>query len=138
MTKKKATPEDAAPRLPVDQIETINGRLTLLNPITFDAMPEAWIEFAPVNSLEGDKASAAMIAKAKASTVDTTKLPDAEYLAFTYKQNRELSARLIVAWNEDYFGKLSVNRAIEIMESKRWISVQVDLFLKNTRNFYRA
>lgn len=125
-------------RLPVDDIEAVNSRLVLLHPVSFEAMPDAWIELAPPHSEQGDKAQAALVAKAKASTIDTTKLSDEEFLEFTYKQNRELDARLVVAWNEEYFGKLSTARALEIMETKRWIYVQVDIHLKNTRNFFRA
>lgn len=138
LTQKNKKQADTAPRLPVDDIESVNSRLVLLHPVSFEVMPDAWIELAPPHSIQGDKAQAAMVAKAKANTIDTTKLSDEEFLALTYKQNRELAARLVVSWNEAYFGAFSTVRALEIMETKRWIYVQVDLHLKNTRNFFTA
>jgi hypothetical protein len=122
----------------LEQFAAQNSRLELLKPATFEKDQNAWLVLAPINSPEGDRAQAAVIAKEKALSIDTTKLDDAEYMEYTFKRSRELAARLIVEWNEDYFGELSVERAIEVLETYRAIFVQVDLHLKNTRNFFKA
>jgi hypothetical protein len=138
MTKKKAVQTDTTPKLPVDEVEVTNHRLTLLSPSNFEPMEHGWIELAPINSAQGDKAQAAMVVRAKANNVDTTKMSDEDFLLFRYQQDREHAARLIVAWDEAYYGPLTTERAIEILETKRWIWVQVELALKNTRTFYKA
>jgi UTP:GlnB (protein PII) uridylyltransferase len=122
----------------LEQFAAQNSRLELLKPATFEADPDAWLVLAPINSIEGDKAQAAIIAKEKALAIDTTRMTDAEYMEYTFQRSRELAARLIVEWNNEYFGELSVERASEVMEKYRAIYVQVDLHLKNTRNFFKA
>jgi hypothetical protein len=136
LTSKKTKPQAAC--LPVDDFDCANSRLVLLDPVTFEPKPEAWVEIAPIHSPHGDKAQAAMIAKAKHSTVDTSKLSEEEQIVHRMQQQREIAARLIVAWNEDYFGTLTTERAIQTLEEKRAIYVQIDLHLHNTRNFYKA
>jgi hypothetical protein len=43
-----------------------------------------------------------------------------------------------VAWNEGKFGPFSTERVIELFEEYRAIYVQVEFFMNQTRNFYRA
>jgi hypothetical protein len=137
LTKKTTKPETT--QLPgLEQFKAHNSRLELHTPPTFERNPDAWLVLAPINSPEGDKAQAAVIAKEKGLTVDITKMSDAEYIEYTFQRSRELAARLIVEWNEDFFGELTTARAIELLETYRAASVQVDLHLKETRNFYKA
>jgi hypothetical protein len=133
LTKKTTKPLGG-----LEQFATQNSRLQLLKPATFEADPDAWLVLAPINSVEGDKAQAAIIAKEKALAIDTTRMADAEYMEYTFQRSRELAAHLIVDWNEDYFGQLTTERAVEVLEKYRAIFVQVDLHLKNTRNFFKA
>jgi hypothetical protein len=123
---------------PLDIFKSSNSRLVLLNPRTFEVEPDAWIELAPINSAEGDKANAAIIASEKASSFNPTSMTDAEFMEYSFKRNRELGARLIVRWNEEHFGEFSTERALQLIEEYRAIAVQVDLHLKNSRNFYKA
>lgn len=132
-TKKNKTKAN-----PLDIFKSSNSRLVLLNPRTFEPEEDAWIELAPINSPEGDKANAAIIAAEKASSFNPVAMSDAEYMEYSFRRNRELGARLIVAWNEERFGDLTTERAIELIEEYRAIAVQVDLHLKNSRNFYKA
>ena len=136
MTKKTTKPEAGLPGL--EQFAAQNSRLELLKPATFEKDPNAWMVLAPINSIEGDKAQAAIIAKEKALAIAPTGMSDADYMEYTFQRSRELAARLIVEWNEEYFGDLTVERATEVMEKYRAIYVQVDLHLKNTRNFFKA
>lgn len=136
MTKKTTKPEAGLPGL--EQFAAQNSRLELTNPVSFETDPHAWIVLAPMNSPQGDKAHAAVIAQEKARSLDTTKLTEAEYLEYTFQRTRELAARLIVEWNEDFFGELTTERAVDLMEKYRAIFVQVELHLNNSRNFYRA
>jgi hypothetical protein len=133
MTKKKTAHE-----FNLDTFKASNARLKLQHPVTFKEDEDAWIELAPIHSLHGDKAQAAMITQAKLSTAEITKLSEQELIAHRLKRERELAARLVVAWNEDKFGPFSTERVIELFEEYRAIYVQVEFFMNQTRNFYRA
>lgn len=132
-----ATTDNTTPvKYGIEDLFAVTGRLVPLHPVKLVPM-DAWLELVGVDSEEFDNAVRAMLKTMKNRkeelTEEETKQADDDF-------TRELAARCIVDWDEAMFGPFSTEAAIELMKNRRakWLFVQVQKFIEDQSNFYKA
>lgn len=137
MTKKAAKPQAFARSL--DDLTPQTKRMYVADPVTLQDMQDVWIDLAGVMSDQFDDAKAAMTVAAR-NEPSLEEMDPVEAEKVKQRRQRELIGRLVVAWNEDYFGPFSTQAAIDLMCSSKGklIYVQADLLVSDLRNFFKA
>jgi hypothetical protein len=135
MAKTKAS----TPTPKLQDFDSHNARLTLLDPVLFNEIPGAWMDIAGVFSQEFEDAKLAVMLKAKAAGFNAD-ASEEERMRVENVRMREATGHLIVGWNEEFFGQYSKDAAVELMTHPKrvWIYLQVEDFLKRQENFFKA
>lgn len=139
MAKTKPIAPTTTPMLKLEDFDSTNARMTLRSPVNFQPIEGAWLEIAGIHSQEFEDAKIALMLKSKAEGFNAD-LSEEDRMRVETLRIREATGRLIVKWNEDFFGPFSTEAAVKTMTHPQrvWMYVQVEDFLKRQENFFKA